>query len=225
MKIDLHVHTRYSSCSNLVIEAVLKQAKFVGLDGVAITDHNTMEGYRKIKKINKELLIIPGIEVKAKSGDVIGLFVQEEIPKGLPIEETADRIKEQGGLVIVPHPFDTTRYGVGKDMDLIKPDAVEIFNSRVMFQHHNKKAVKYAKEHNIVGVAGSDAHFLEEIGNAGIITKGDDIFRCIKKGNLKIFGKPAGPSVRLKTKLHRFERKMDKVRASLKNLNRPQIKK
>ncbi len=187
MKIDLHVHTKYSACSNMEPAALIKQAKKMGLDAVAITDHNTVAGWRAVKKIAGDFEIIPGIEVKTSCGDLIGLYVEEEIEKNLGVAETADRIREAGGLVVVPHAFDSMRGSIGESIGEAAPDAIEVYNSRVLFGSFNERAEEYALANNIVGVAGSDAHFVEEVGLAGIFTGTDNVKKCIKKGDVKTY--------------------------------------
>ncbi|MBU2589458.1 MAG: histidinol-phosphatase [Nanoarchaeota archaeon] len=159
MKIDFHIHTKYSPDSFTSLELLKKIFDKKDLVPV-ITDHNTIKGALKFKKMYGDCII--GEEIKAKEGEVIGLFLNEEIPRGLSIFETIERIKEQGGLVYLPHPFDKARKGVGKLN--VKADIVEVFNARVIFQKFNREAQSYAFKNNLLMASASDAHFAKHVG-------------------------------------------------------------
>ena len=208
MKIDLHIHSRHSICSNLDLKSISKYAKLKGLDGIAITDHGTMNGYEKLQELAGDLIIVPGIEIATAAGDLIALFVREPIKPGLSLRDTTDKIHELGGLVVVPHPFDRYRKSVGGNISEITADAIEVFNSRNIYKKANQMALKFAKEKGIVAVAGSDAHFREEIGAAGIITETDDIFECIRTGRVKTFYKSSPKTVHIKSAVNRIIRKL-----------------
>jgi len=170
MKIDLHIHTRHSICSNLDPKSIAGYAKLKRLDGLAITDHDSMNGCAKVQESARDLLIIPGVEITTASGELIALFVREPIKPGLSLSETTNRIHEAGGLVVIPHPFDRYRKSVGDRINEITADAIEVYNSRNIYKKANHMALKFASEKEIVAVAGSDSHFKEEIGMAFIIT-------------------------------------------------------
>lgn len=208
MKVDLHVHSRYSACSNMAPSVIIGQARKVGLDAVAITDHNTVEGCGAVKKVAGDIEIIPGIEVKTESGDLIGLFVEENIDKGLGVEETADRIRELGGLVVVPHAFDRMRKSIGERITDARPDAIEVYNNRVLFGSFNERAEEYALANSITGVAGSDAHFQEEVGLAGIFTETGNIRKCIEKGRVKTYRLQLSFGARFETLCARYARRV-----------------
>lgn len=159
MKYDFHVHTKYSGDSLLPLELLRKIAKKEGIMPV-ITDHDTIKG--NIKYGCK----IIGEEIRAQEGDIIGLFMMEEIPRGLPMMEVVERIKQQDGLIYVPHPFDTTRKhsSIKEAIERIKPDVIEVFNPRTIKYENNQKAMRYAEEKNIAKAAGSDCHTRFEIG-------------------------------------------------------------
>ena len=207
MKIDLHIHTRHSICSNLDPKRIAGYAKLKGIDGIAITDHDSMNGCKKVQESAPDLLVIPGVEITTASGELIALFVREPIRPGLSLRETTNRIHEAGGLVIVPHPFDRYRKSVGNRINEITADAIEVYNSRNIYKKANEMALEFAREKGIVAVAGSDAHFKEEIGMAGIITETDNVFACIRTGRVKIFHKSSSKIVHLKTILHRMTHK------------------
>lgn len=160
-KLDLHVHSFHSKDSIIDTEKVIAVAMKKGLSGIAITDHNTIKGGLEIaKNCVKDFSVIIGSEIATNQGDIIGLFLNEEI-KSHNSYDVVDEIKDQGGLVVLPHP-----YRISNDIDLnlaSKVDAIEIFNARSNNQT-NDKAETLAKEHNSPMVAGSDAHFYREIG-------------------------------------------------------------
>jgi len=208
MKIDLHIHTRHSICSNLDPKEIVRYAKAKGIDGIAITDHDSMNGFDELQETAPDLLTIPGVEITTASGELIALFVRETIKSGLSLRETTGRIHELGGLVIVPHPFDRYRKSVGDRISEITADAIEVYNSRNIYKKANQMALEFAKEKGIVAVAGSDTHFKEEIGMAGIITETDNVFECIRTGRVKLFHKCSSKIVHLKTIINRMKRKM-----------------
>ena len=194
MILDLHVHSKYSKDSRLEPEKILKLAFSKGLGGIAITDHNTISGGMRAKKLNKgDLLVIVGSEIMTEKGEVIGLFLNEEIPTGSFLE-VVDSIKSQGGIVVVPHPFDRMRKSsfsaVEKHLNFI--DCIEVFNSRCIFQSFNILAENLARLHDLPVTAGSDAHFGNEIGLAGIIVDAKDeeeVRKTILRKEVRIFGK------------------------------------
>ena len=158
--IDLHIHSCYSKDSYQSPEKIIKVSKKKGLSAIAVVDHNTIKGGLKAKEKNKsDLEIIVGIEIKTEFGDVVGLFLEKEIcTKNFFI--LVEKIKEQGGLVVLPHPF--KKHKLEKRF-LEKIDLVEVFNSRVK-ESLNQKAEDLAFKLSLPQVAGSDAHLPWEIG-------------------------------------------------------------
>lgn len=178
MWVDFHVHTRWSHDSLASPKEVIRIAVLGGLHAIAITDHNEIRGAEEImgeiRRANVNLTVIPGEEVKTNQGDVIGLFITERIPKGLDVRETVDRIKEQGGSVLIPHPFDRKGRGsLGSSITevLEKVDFIEIVNGRTP-SRNNRKAEKFAMLHGIPGLGGSDAHWPKEVGKVRTLVKG-----------------------------------------------------
>jgi predicted metal-dependent phosphoesterase TrpH len=166
IKVDFHCHTKYSPDSDTEPADIAKRCKEKGIDKIAITDHDSIEGALALKKIAPNLVIV-GQEINAKGGEIIGLFLKKEIPAHLTPKETVNRIRGQGGLVYVPHPFDHFRAGLGqKGLDEIEKDIdiVEVFNGKTLIPAFNKKAYEYAKKKKKVMAAGSDSHQLETIG-------------------------------------------------------------
>jgi predicted metal-dependent phosphoesterase TrpH len=168
----------------------VEKAKARGLSGIAIADHNSIAGHAEISKFSDEnFLIIPGLEVSSKDGHVLGLGINELIPRDLSAAETVDKIKEQGGIAVAPHPFSPARKtGV---VSKAKFDAVEIFNSNAYFLS-NPLAKKFAEQNKMPMTAGSDSHFPDEVGLAYVgVTcepKLDDVLKAIARGEAVIFG-------------------------------------
>lgn len=162
MKVDLHVHTKYSGHSLLGVEKVARIAKERNLDAVAITDHNEVKGAIELSKIFPTIV---GEEISCNEGDVIGLFLSEKIGRGQALE-VMDKIRAQGGLVVIPHPFDELRRGIADEDVCAKADMIEVFNSRVTRARDNIKAVAFSNLKGIPAVVGSDAHTSLEIGRS-----------------------------------------------------------
>jgi hypothetical protein len=190
MKFDLHTHTKYSSDGVIEPDKVVKTAIKRGLSGIAITDHDTIKGSLRAKKYETEdFEVIIGSEISTERGEIIGLFLSDEI-KSHVFQEVVEEIKEQEGITVLPHPFDDIRRnGINpgkKDIKVV--DCVETFNSRCLRQKYNNKASQFAMTNGLSVVAGSDAHFASEIGNAGVIINGDDLREALIKKDLRIFG-------------------------------------
>lgn len=189
MKYDLHIHSKYSLDSASEPERIVKIAKRRGLDGIAITDHGTIKGGLEAKKYETEdFEVVVGSEVLTERGEIIGVFIYDEI-KSKNIHGVINEIRKQDGVVIVPHPFDTLRrssFHITKDYAKLV-DAIEGFNSRCIFKKYNIQAKKFGNKHIIPLVGGSDAHFLNEIGNGGIITENDNIKDAIRKNDIVLF--------------------------------------
>ena len=191
MKYNMHIHSKYSYDGILEPKAIVKITMKRGLNGIAITDHNTIKGALEAKKYETDdLKVIAGSEIKTERREIIGLFLEEEI-SSRDFYEVIDRIKEQNGIVVVPHPFDKLRKSTFTPTkeDVMFIDCIEGFNSRCIFQRYNKEAINFAIKHGLKIVAGSDAYFRNEIGNAGIETNEEDIGKAISNGEIKIFGK------------------------------------
>jgi hypothetical protein len=172
--VDLHMHTDHSGDCETPVEVLLATAKEVGLGAIAVTDHNEISGALEAREKAKAagVKVIVGEEVKtAEQGEVIGLFIEEKIPRGLSMAETVAEIKRQGGLVYVPHPFD--RMHAVPDYEhlpeiLDEIDAIEVFNPRVAIGAFNEEAVRFAAKYRIVAGAGSDSHVAQGLGSVRI---------------------------------------------------------
>jgi predicted metal-dependent phosphoesterase TrpH len=168
VRIDMHLHTSRSFDSLNDPLALLDVATARGIDVLCITDHNEISTALMLRRRFPDRIIV-GEEVKTAEGvDIIGLYIQEKIPRNTPARMTCDLIHEQGGLVYVPHPFARGKGGNGKILELIadQVDAVEGFNARLHDQQLNERAVAWAKARGLPLGAGSDAHTLHELGRA-----------------------------------------------------------
>jgi glycosyltransferase involved in cell wall biosynthesis len=170
--VDLHMHTDHSHDCVTPVEVLLATAKARGLGAIAVTDHNEISGALEAREKASGIKVIVGEEVKtADQGEVIGLFIEERIPRGLTLAETIAEIKRQGGIVYVPHPFDRMHavpdyehlLGVLGDVD-----AIEVFNPRVAIQEFNEEAARFAAKYRIPAGAGSDAHVAQGLGSVRI---------------------------------------------------------
>lgn len=150
MKLDPHIHSIYSGDSDSQIKDILKQAQKVGLNAIAISDHNTTKGSKVAIEESKNvenLLVIPSIEISSYSGHILGLGVTEEIPKGRSAIETVERIHDAGGLAIIPHPYSYYRHGLFiKIDDNLSNDGVETLNARYIIGYSNNHAKELAKK-------------------------------------------------------------------------------
>ncbi len=168
---ELHTHSAASHDGRDPVDLLLRQAAAVDLDAIAITDHDRMAGSREAQAIGPDygLMVIPGIEISTAAGHVIGLGINERIPRGLSYGETLDRIREQSGIAIIPHPFQPSRHGVAPNVtrdELAAADAIEVYNSRLLTGRANRKAEAFATSRSLPMTAGSDAHISEMVGQA-----------------------------------------------------------
>ena len=166
LKLDLHIHSKYSEDGIGSPGEIIKLLQDKGLDGMAITDHNNIKGGLKAVKIApKDFVVIPGIEISALEGHIIALNVKDNIPKKLSIEETIEKIIDAGGTPIIPHLF-RSMSGIKKDnLQKIqkKISAIEVFNACSVPQS-NLKTAKIAKKYKLGGTGGSDSHIPEYAG-------------------------------------------------------------
>lgn len=167
MRIDLHAHTSYSRDSTLAPAALVQSARRAGLDRIAVTDHNRMDGAWEAHALDPSL-VIPGEEIDCADGShLIGLFLHEPIPPGLAVEEVAKRIRAQDGIVYAPHPFAYLRRpGRKAERTLAVAEIVEVFNGRAFWPPWNRRALLAAQERRLALAASSDGHFAHEIGGA-----------------------------------------------------------
>jgi glycosyltransferase involved in cell wall biosynthesis len=170
--VDLHMHTDHSPDCATPVDTLLDTAKRVGLGAIAITDHNEISGALEARERANGIKVIVAEEVKtADQGEVIGLFIEEKIPRGMTLQETIAEIRRQGGLVYVPHPFDRMHAVPDYEhlLDVVEDiDAMEVFNPRVAFSAFNDEAARFAAKYRIVAGAGSDSHVVQGLGSVKI---------------------------------------------------------
>ena len=188
VKTELHCHTVYSHDSSNRLSRLIQFAHEIGIQRLAITDHNTISGALKAKEMDPDLIII-GEEIRTTKGELIAYFVDDQIPSGLSPMDAIERLKKQNALISVPHPFDRLRSGwMRTDLLEILPfvDAIEIFNSRCYTPSVNAAAQVFASEKNLSVTVGSDAHSLLEMGSATLLlpefNSADELRRVLRQG-------------------------------------------
>jgi predicted metal-dependent phosphoesterase TrpH len=167
-KTELHCHSAASPDCLVSVKDLINVAKSRGLHRLAITDHNTIRGALYARSLDPELIIV-GEEILTTKGELLAFFVKEEIPRGLTPLEAIKRLREQNAFISVSHPYDRLRHGWElEDLKEITPlvDAIEIFNARSFTTAINDQAKEYARENNLRGTVGSDAHSLVEVGQS-----------------------------------------------------------
>jgi hypothetical protein len=172
--VDLHMHTDWSHDCSIPASELVDHAEAIGLGGIAVTDHNVFGGALEAVELarDRELVVIPGEEVKTDDqGEVIGLFLEEEIPRGMTFAETIAAIRDQGGLVYLPHPFD--RLHAIPDPATIhrhvaEIDVLEVYNARLLRESFNEEALRFARKYRLLQGAGSDAHVLQGVGTGAV---------------------------------------------------------
>lgn len=190
IKVDFHCHSIYSSDGWGSPQQLIDEARHKGIHRLAITDHNTIKGALIAKKMDPDLIIV-GEEIRTNGGEVLALFVQEEIPSGLPYLEVIKRLKDQEAFISIPHPFDPHRSGWTQE-DLVAlvslVDAIEVFNARCIVSDYNHSADKFACKNHLAGTAGSDAHHPVEIGQAFVelpaFSNAKELKRAINNGHI-----------------------------------------
>jgi predicted metal-dependent phosphoesterase TrpH len=166
VRVDLHNHTHFSPDSILSPARFVQEARRRRLDVIAVTDHNTTRGALEVRE-RADFPVIIGEEIRSADGEILGLFLEEDVPRDLPASETIARIKRQGGVVGVPHPFDSLRSALAHDVLVAlidQIDFVEALNARMVFSAHNRQAKAFAVKQDKLTTAGSDAHSPWEVG-------------------------------------------------------------
>jgi predicted metal-dependent phosphoesterase TrpH len=171
---DLHMHTSWSGDCQVEVADLLDHAEAEGLGAIAVTDHNVFGGALEAADLARDrpLTVIPGEEIKTDAqGEVIGLFLREEIPRGLSFADTIAAIREQGGLVYLPHPFDRL-HAIADPATLHRHladiDVFEVYNARLLFEAYNDEALRFARKYRLTMGAGSDAHVLQGVGTGAL---------------------------------------------------------
>jgi predicted metal-dependent phosphoesterase TrpH len=171
---DLHMHTSWSHDCQIPVEDLLDHAEAHGLGAIAVTDHNVFGGAQEAIELarGRDLIVIPGEEIKTDGqGEVIGLFLSEEIPRGLSFADTVAAIHGQGGVVYLPHPFDRLHSipdAATLHRHLQQIDVLEVYNARLLFEAYNDEALRFARKYDLTMGAGSDAHVLQGVGTGAL---------------------------------------------------------
>jgi hypothetical protein len=189
------------------VKDVIREAKARGLRGIAVTDHDSIQGVKEASELSgKNFLIIPGIEVSSKDGHILGLGISELVPAGLPASETVKLIKKQDGIAVAAHPFGLSL----KPLAALRAeyDAVEVFNPRRYFANH--LARRFAERRGLPMIAGSDAHNPSEVGLAGIRVESkfntNSVLEKVKRGEVSTFGRTLPLRDYLRRALHKVFR-------------------
>jgi predicted metal-dependent phosphoesterase TrpH len=212
IRADLHVHTKYSTDSATTLDQVIERCSTIGIDCVAIADHGTIQGAIKLKSISPFNVIVAE-EILTPYGEVMGMFLEEEIPSNLSLEETIERIKDQGALLNIPHPFDRIRLSAFKQKGLQKVmpyvDIIEVYNARSLSPGDQIKAKKLALKYGKLKSAGSDAHTPDEIGNAYVEMKEfrnkSEFLESLQQG--VIIGHKSNPLVHFTSTLNKLKKR------------------
>ena len=207
IRLDPHVHSEASYDGHEPVELILEQAADIGLDGVVVTDHDVVDASIRAARMAPEygLVGIPGVEVSTQHGHLLALGVEEMPPRRAPLGETAAWVRDNGGVAIVPHPFQRSRHGIKRrhlEAELGEGggdvDAVEVYNSWLFTGYKNRRARRFAVEHGYPGVAGSDAHKVPYVGRAYTEltvdqprdrVTGDDVLAAIREGATAMEGR------------------------------------
>ena len=216
LKADLHVHSQYSPDSTTSLDSIINHCLMNKINCIALTDHNTIAGAIKLKTI-APFFVIVGEEIMTDSGEIMGLFLSEEIPPNLSAEETISKIKMQGGLVCIPHPFDTyfRPSAIKRDVlhSILKSvDIIEVLNSHTVIGPEPSKLRRWANNQGLLVSAGSDAHIANEIGNAYIempeFTSIDEFVKSLSQGIIK--GRKSSPWDRITVGINKLTRRFKK---------------
>lgn len=212
LRADLHNHTYYSPDSILSPRQVVDRCHRRGINCIAVTDHNTIRGGLAVREI-ADFRVIVGEEVRSSDGEILGLFLTEDVPRGLSAAETIERIKSQGGVVGVPHPFDHLRSALhhGAMEQLVgQIDFIETLNSRIVFPAHNEQAAEFAREHGLAASAASDAHSALEVGRAYVDMRDfdgpADFVAALREG--KIAGRLSSPLIHMVSRYATFRHRL-----------------
>ena len=195
MILDPHIHSTYSTDSTASPRDIVKKARSIGLDAIAVADHNTIKGSMAAieeAKDFEDFVVVPGMEISSNKGHIVALGINEDVKPGLSPEDTVENIRALGGIAVAAHPFVSYREGLCdhvKDLDI---DAIETLNSRYVFGYSNWRARNLALKRNIPEIGSSDAHFLEAIGSCVTELEAnfsyESIIESILSGKTNVFG-------------------------------------
>ncbi len=195
MILDPHIHSTYSTDSTASPRDIVKKARSIGLDAIAVADHNTIKGSKATieeAKDFKDFVVVPAMEISSSKGHIVALGINEDVKQGLSPEDTVESIRALGGIAVAAHPFVSYREGLCdhvKDLDI---DAIETLNSRYVFGYSNWRARNLALKRNIPEIGSSDAHFLDAIGSCVTELEAnfsyESIIEGILSGKTNVFG-------------------------------------
>ncbi|MFC2021385.1 PHP-associated domain-containing protein [Chloroflexota bacterium] len=204
LKADFHIHTAYSKDCDTSLEKIIDRCLKTGINCIAVSDHGTIEGALKMQDLAPFKVIIAE-EILTPFGEIMGMFLQEGLPSGIPIEEAISRLKAQNALISLPHPFDPFR-GIRLDNNELEKlagqiDIIEVFNARSPMAGPETRAMALARKYDLPGTVGSDAHTASEIGQTYIeipeFNGKDEFLQALRKG--KISKHRSSPLVHFKT--------------------------
>ncbi|MXR53159.1 PHP domain-containing protein [Halovenus sp. WSH3] len=208
LAVELHAHSVSSYDGRDGIEQLLERARQVGLDGLAVTDHDAFAASERAAELAEEygLVGIPGMEISTAAGHVLALGIDRRIERGLGFRESVERIHDAGGIAVVPHPFQELRKGVLGAIPkraITAADAIEVYNSRLLTGRSNRQADALAEEYGMAKTAGSDAHTAEMVGRARTLVETEDrtaegILAAIRDGETAIRGRRTPYRITLK---------------------------
>lgn len=212
VKCDLHLHSNRSPDCNMKPDTIIRTCLSRGIDRIALTDHNTFAAVRELQRL-APFPVIAGEEIKTMRGEIIGLFITEEIPGGKSPGATAEEIHAQGGVVYIPHPFDRIRRSVLEREALLEivdmVDVIETHNSRITFQADQDEAERFAAEHGKLRGGGSDAHVWWELGNSYVeipeFEGAQGFLDVLGRGSVR--GRRSSPAVHLASTLTKLRKK------------------
>jgi len=205
MIFDPHIHSIYSGDATGTPRQIIKRAIQIGLDAIAIADHDTLQGSKvaeKEAKDFKDIIVVPAMELSTSKGHIVAIGIEDEIGAGISPQEAVDRIHEQSAIAIVPHPFIRYREGLFVNIQDLRVDAIETLNSRYIFGYSNWRARRIAKDRNLPMIGASDAHFVAAIGSCFTVVDAepsvDDILNAIIKSKTRPMGSRTPLSLILK---------------------------
>lgn len=205
LRLDLHVHTAHSPDSHTSIDRVIKRCEEIGLNGFAVTDHDTIAGISEAQKKGDNIVVIPGVEISAKGAHILAYDISEPIPSNLSISDTVDRIHEQDAVAVIAHPYSLFRTWIKKrELEDVGFNAIEVANAaQFPYRWMLEKNINLAEKLGLPQIGGSDAHNPLFVGRAHTIVETDsheirDILQAIKKGDTEAVGRGITISERLK---------------------------
>lgn len=201
--VDPHVHSADSYDGHEPVELLLEQAADIGLDAIVVTDHDEIGESIRAAQLAPEygLVGIPGVEVSTAAGHLLAIGVEDRPKPGRPLQTTVDRVRELGGVPVVPHPFQRTRHGVRRrSLAGVDVDGIETYNAWLFTGYRNRRAAAFARQYDLTGLAGSDAHSLVTVGRAYTALDIDgppsaidreDVLDAIRQGETAVHGRRA----------------------------------